>query len=78
MAGFENYNDPRHHGQLVLTTRNNRLDLADWQAISGVDHQRAFDEVIEVAASPVGGQLIEHLLLVAGRFDTDRSFARRS
>jgi hypothetical protein len=74
VAGFENYNDPRHHGQLVLTTRNNRLDLADWQAIAGVDHQRAMNEVIEVASSQVGGRLIEHLLLVAGRFDTNRIF----
>jgi hypothetical protein len=74
VAGFENYHDLHHHGQLVLTTRNNRLDLADWQAIAGVDHQRAFHEVIEVAASSVGGRLTDHLLLVAGRFDTDRIF----
>jgi hypothetical protein len=74
VAGFENYRDPHHHGQLVLTTRNNRLDLADWQAIAGVDHQRAFNEVIEVAASPMGGLLTEHLLLVGGRFDADSIF----
>ncbi|HXS77474.1 MAG TPA: hypothetical protein VN753_14940 [Terracidiphilus sp.] len=69
VAGFENYHDPGHHGQLLLTTRNNRLDLADWQAIFGVDHKRISEEVIEVAASSVGGQLPEHLLLVAGSFD---------
>lgn len=74
VAGFENYHDPHHHGQLVLTTRNNRLDLADWQAIAGVDHHRAFHEVIEVAASPVGGRLTEHLLLVGGRFDREVIF----
>ena len=69
VAGFENYQEQNHHGQLLLTTRNNRLDLADWQAIAGVDHQRMYEEVIEVAASPAGGVLPEHLLLVAGRFD---------
>ena len=74
VAGFENYKDERHHGQLLLTTRNNRLDLADWQAIAGVDHRRSFQEVIEVASSPQGGQLPEHLLLVAGRFDREKIF----
>ena len=74
VAGFENYHEENHHGQLLLTTRNNRLDLADWQAISGVDHKRAVEEVIEVAASSVGGELPEHLLLVAGRFDRDAIF----
>lgn len=74
VAGFENYRDEHHHGQLLLTTRNNRLDLADWQSIAGVDHERSFEEVIEVAASPVGGQLPEHLLLVAGRFDRERIY----
>lgn len=74
VAGFENYRDPGHHGQFLLTTRNNRLDLADWQAIAGVDHKRAFDEVIEVAASPIGGRLSDHLLLVAGRFSAATIF----
>lgn len=69
VAGFENLRDPNHHGQLLLTTRNNRLDLSDWQAIAGVDHNRIFEEVIEVASSPIGGRLTEHLLLVAGQFD---------
>jgi hypothetical protein len=69
VAGFENYHDPHRHGQLLLTTRNNRLDLADWEAIAGVDHERVFHEVIEVASSPVGGELPEHLLLVAGKFE---------
>jgi hypothetical protein len=74
VAGFENYRDEHHHGQLLLTTRNNRLDLADWQSIAGVDHARNVEEVIEVAASPVGGLLPEHLLLVAGRFDREKIF----
>lgn len=74
VAGFENYSDEHHHGQLVLTTRDNRLDLADWQAIAGVDHRRVIDEIVEVAASSVGGRLHEHLLLVSGRLDRDTIF----
>lgn len=74
VAGFENYHEEHHHGQLLLTTRNNRLDLADWQAIAGVDHARSVEEVIQVASSPIGGQLHEHLLLVAGRFDREAIF----
>lgn len=74
VAGFENYHDPHHHGQLLLTTRNNRLDLADWQSIAGVDNERVVDEVIEVAASSAGGELPEHLLLVAGHFETCKIF----
>lgn len=74
VAGFENYKDEHHHGQLLLTTRNNRLDLTDWQSIAGVDHERAFREIIEVASSPLGGQLPEHLLMVAGRFDQGTIF----
>ncbi|MBW8869217.1 MAG: hypothetical protein JF563_00285, partial [Acidobacteriales bacterium] len=74
VAGFENYSDEHHHGQLILTTRDNRLDLADWQAIAGVDHRRVVNEIIEVAASSVGGQLHEHLLLVSGRLDRDKIF----
>jgi len=59
---------------LLLTTHNNRLDLDDWQALTGVDSKRVFDEVIEVAAAPSGGALSEHLLLVAGRLDRERIF----
>lgn len=70
VAGFENYSNPHHHGQLLLSTHSNRLDLADWMAITGVDDKRRFDEAIEVACShPAEGSLTEHLLLVEGRFD---------
>ena len=74
VAGFENHPGPDSHGRLLLTTHNNRLDLDDWQALTGVDNHRIFDEIIEVAATPVAGQLSEHLLLVAGRFDRERIF----
>jgi hypothetical protein len=74
VAGFENHSGPYSHGRLLLTTHNNRLDLDDWQALTGVDSKRVFDEVIEVAAAPSGGALSEHLLLVAGRLDRERIF----
>ena len=74
VAGFENHPGPSVNGRLLLTTHNNRLDLDDWQALTGVDNQRIFDEVIQVAASPMQGELTEHLLLVAGHFNRDRIF----
>jgi hypothetical protein len=75
VSGFENYPDPHRHGQMLLSTHNNRVDLADWLAISGVDSKRSLDEGIEVAsASEPGGLLTEHLLLVVGQFDTDRIY----
>ncbi len=74
VAGFENHAASNFHGRLLLATRNNRLDLEDFESLTGVDSKRSFDEVIEVAASPTGGALSEHLLLVAGRFDRERIF----
>jgi len=74
VAGFENQRGSNSHGRLLLTTHNNRLDLDDWQALTGVDNKRVSDEVIEVAATPSGGPLSEHMLLVAGRFDRERIF----
>lgn len=74
VAGFENHRDSSAHGRLLLTTHNNRLDLDDWQALTGVDNKRVFEEIVEVAGSPTGEDLSEHLLLVAGHFDRDRIF----
>lgn len=74
VAGFENHPDSNASGRLLLTTHNNHLDLIDWQSLTGVDSNRVFDEVIEVAASDAGGNLTEHLLLVAGRLDRERIF----
>ncbi len=72
VAGFENH--PDANGRLLLTTRNNRLDLDDFQALTGSDSKRVFDEVIEVAAAAQDGLLSEHMLLVAGRLDRERIF----
>ena len=74
VAGFENHPTADTHGRLLLTTHNNRLDLDDWQALTGVDNRRIFDEIIEVATSQASGQLTEHVLLVAGRFDRECIF----
>ncbi len=75
VAGFDNHPVGQHgHGRLLLSTRNDRLDLDDWQGLAGVDNKRVIDEVIEVAASSASGRLTEHLLLVAGRFDRERIF----
>ena len=74
VAGFENHTSTGAHGRLLLTTHNNRLDLGDWEALAGVDSQRIFEEIVEVAATDDVGNLSEHLLLVAGRFDRERIF----
>lgn len=75
VAGFENHRAEHRHGQLVLSTYNNRLDLDDWQALAGVDSRRSFEEVIEVAASaPKFGTLTEHMVMVDGHFDKERIF----
>lgn len=74
VAGFENHSAPHAHGRLLLTTHNNRLDLDDWQSLTGVDSKRIFEQVIEVASAPDGKDLSEHVLLVAGRFDRHRIF----
>jgi hypothetical protein len=74
VAGFENGHGPHAGGRLLLTTSNNRFDLDDWLGLAGVDTERRYDEVIEVAAWNAKGELNEHLLLVAGRFDRERIF----
>ena len=74
VAGFENHPGTHMHGRLLLTTHNNRLDLDDWQALTGADTKRVFEEIVEVAAAPSGSALSEHLLMVFGRFDRERIF----
>jgi hypothetical protein len=69
VAGFENHSGRASHGRLLLTTHNNRLDLEDFESLTGVDSKRVFNEIIEVAAAPAGGALSEHMLLAGGRFD---------
>lgn len=75
VAGIEDPHNPDSHGRLLLVTHNDNLDFEDWIARTGVDDTRRVDEVIEVAGSSERGELAEHLLLVAGRFDAERIFA---
>lgn len=76
VAGFENHPGPYSHGRLLLTTHNNRLDLDDWQALTGVDNNRIFDEIIEVAASPCSWKALRTHAAGCGpvRPGTDLSF----
>lgn len=74
VAGIEDPHNPESHGRLLLTTHNDNLDFKDFVAITGVDSDRHVDEVIEAAESSERGELAEHLLLVAGRFDGEHIF----
>jgi hypothetical protein len=74
VAGFQNPHGPVPSGRVLLTTHNNRLDLDDWIALTGVDTSKVFDEVIEVAMSSDVAEIREHLLLVSGHFDRARIF----
>ena len=74
VAGIEDPHNPASSGRLLLVTLNCNLDFKDWIAINGVDPHRKADEVIEVATSSSEGELKEHLLLVAGRFDREHIF----
>lgn len=73
VSGAKNNPSP-HNPTLLLATHNNRLDLDDWQSLTGADNKRALEEIIEVAASVTGSSLSEHMLLVSGRFDKERIF----
>jgi hypothetical protein len=55
-------------------TGNNNLDLDDCLALLGVDEDAVTNEVIEVAASFIAGDLRDHLLLVAGHFNGARVY----
>lgn len=59
---------------LQLVTQNNILDLHDWVALAGVDPNRSFSEIIQVALAPPGDTLSEHLLLINGSFDREHIF----
>jgi|SRR5579859_3229462 len=69
------------HGQCenyAFITKHNRVDLADFIAITGSDESRTFDQVIFTAASGHNGRPIEHGILVSGHFDHDRIFRNPS
>jgi hypothetical protein len=74
VAGIEDPHNPNSSGRLLLVTHSCNLDFKDWVAITGVDPRRESDEVIEVATSSPEGELKDHLVLVAGRFDREHIF----
>lgn len=74
VAGIEDPHNPASNGRLLLVTHNCNLDFDDWVAITGVDPHRETDEVIEVATSSSEGELKEHLVLAAGKFDREHIF----
>ncbi|MFZ0302405.1 MAG: hypothetical protein WAL75_06955 [Terracidiphilus sp.] len=74
VAGIE---DPGNHdtrGHLLLVPVNNRFDFDDFLALTGVDTNRGVDETIWIAAARPQGEIDEHMLLVAGRFDRGHIF----
>ncbi len=74
VAGIEDPHNPASSGRLLFVTHECNLDFNDWIAMTGVDTHREANEVIEVAASSSQGELNEHLVLVAGRFDRGHIF----
>jgi hypothetical protein len=74
VAGIEDPRNPDKRGHLLLVTMRNTFDFDDWQSLTGVDTHRVVDETIWVDASSPQGELWEHALLVAGRFDREHIF----
>jgi len=74
VAGIEDPRNPDTRGHLLLVTVKNTFDFDDCQSLTGVDTHRGVDETIWIAASSPQGELNEHLLLVAGRFDREHIF----
>jgi len=56
----------------VLMTGNNKLDLADFYALTGSDVERHIHQVVFVAASDASEVLNQHSLLVSGNFNKGR------
>ena len=74
VSGFEYQPVTDKNRALLLTTQSDRADLDDWQALTGADSKRVYEDLIEVAATGTNGTLSEHMLFVAGRFDRERIF----
>jgi hypothetical protein len=55
-------------GRILADIDNNNRDFDDCLALIGIDHDKAIDEVIEVASSTEAGDLSDRLLLLSGRF----------
>jgi hypothetical protein len=58
----------------LVITHNNRLDIEDFTAMSGVDSARSIHEVLFEATPDENGKLSTHSLLVSGRFNRERIY----
>lgn len=74
VAGVEDPRNPDTRGHLLLVTTKNAFDFDDCLSLIGVDTHRDVDETIWIAASSPQGELDEHMLLLAGRFDRNHIF----
>jgi hypothetical protein len=74
VAGVEDPGNPDTRGHLLLVTVKNTFDFDDCLSLTGVDTHRGVDETIWLAASSPQGELYEHMLLIAGRFDRKHIF----
>jgi hypothetical protein len=74
VAGVEDPGNQDTRGHLLLVSVNSRFDFDDFLALTGVDTYRVVDETIWVAAARPQGEVDEHMLLVAGRFDPEHIF----
>lgn len=60
--------------RFLLATTQDKIDMDDLAALSGVDSNRSVHEILLEAARNHSGRLNEHSLLVSGRFDQARIF----
>jgi hypothetical protein len=74
VAGMDSPPPKGQPGSFVLITHNNRLDLQDYLAVTGVDSSRVVRHAIFVASNDDVGQLDEHSLLMIGHFDQARIY----
>ena len=74
VAGIADPGMPITGGRLLIVTVSNNRDFDDCLALVGVNDDRTIEEVVAVASSSGQGDLNDHLLLVAGHFDSARVF----
>ena len=74
VSGVGDMQSRNPRARVLLSTLGTGLDLDDLLALAGVDPNRQFDEIVEVAASSPGRELGEHMVIAEGRFDQLRIF----
>jgi hypothetical protein len=74
ISGIADPGPPGAVGRLLLVTEDNNRDFDDALSLLGVDGEKVIKEVVQVASSPTTGDLSDHLLLLAGRFNSEIIF----